>query len=46
MDYEPLQIKDSNEDSQGGPPGWFAFATIFGIGITIALVAFIAGMMV
>lgn len=46
MDFEPLDIKDSDERTHGGPPGWFAFATIFGIGIVIALIAFIAGMMV
>ena len=46
MDFEPLNIRDSEPYSHGGPPGWLAFATIFGTGMVIALLAFVAGLMV
>lgn len=45
MDYEPLQIKDSQRNTQGGPPGWLAFTTILGAFALVAVVAFIAGML-
>lgn len=43
MDYEPLQIKDSEDSTHGGPPGWMAFSFIFGMMAVIAVLAFIAG---
>lgn len=46
MDFEPFKIRDSEPSNHGGPPGWLAFAIIFGIGIMITLTAFIAGMMI
>lgn len=39
MDYEPLQIKDSERKTYGGPPGWFAFAAIGVAAMTIAFAA-------
>lgn len=46
MDYEPLQIKDSETSTRGGPPGWLAFTAIFGMMMVITLLAFIAGSLV
>lgn len=46
MDFEPLQIRDSEPRSHGGPPGWMAFTVIFGIGTMITILAFIAGLIV
>lgn len=46
MDYEPLQIRDSERTTNGGPPGWLAFSIIFGMLAVIAILAFIAGMLV
>lgn len=46
MDYEPLQIKDSENLTHGGPPGWIAFSVIFGMMVVIAALSFIAGLLV
>ena len=46
MDYEPLAIQDSETSTHGGPPGWLAFSVIFSMMGLIALVAFLAGLMV
>ena len=43
MDYEPLDIKDSERSTRGGPPGWLAFSVIFGMLAVITVLAFIAG---
>ena len=46
MDFEPLQIRDSDPRTHGGPPGWIAFSVIFSMMILITLLAFVAGMLV
>lgn len=43
MDYEPLEIKDSERSTKGGPPGWIAFSTILGAAAVMAIVAIIIG---
>jgi len=46
MDYEPLEIRDSEPQTHGGPPGWMAFSVIFSMITVIAILAFIAGLMI
>ncbi|MGB0766387.1 MAG: hypothetical protein ACPGYV_01610 [Phycisphaeraceae bacterium] len=44
MDYEPLQIRDSETRTHGGPPGWLAFSVIIGSVGLMASAAFIVGL--
>ncbi|MFK7788489.1 MAG: hypothetical protein AB8C95_03205 [Phycisphaeraceae bacterium] len=44
MDYEPLDIKDSKESTEGGPPGWLAFSVIVGCVAVMAVVAVAFGL--
>lgn len=46
MDYQPLDIKDSERSTRGGPPGWLAFSAILASVSIIVVVAFIASIMV
>lgn len=46
MDYEPLQIRDSDPRTHGGPPGWIAWTVLLGAIVVITLIAFLAGMIV
>lgn len=45
MDFEPLQIQDSDPSTKGGPPGWLAFSLIAGAVVLIAGLAFIASIL-
>lgn len=46
MDYEPLHIRDSEQSTDGGPPGWLACISIFSVVGLIAVLAFLAGLVV
>ncbi|MFN3168352.1 MAG: hypothetical protein ACE37H_14935 [Phycisphaeraceae bacterium] len=46
MDFEPLEIRDSETRTYGGPPGWMAFSIIFGMITVIAILSFIAGLLI
>lgn len=46
MDFEPLNICDSEESTHGGPPGWLAISMIMSSVVLIAITAFIAGLLV
>lgn len=44
MDYDPLQIKDSERSTKGGPPGWMAFSAILGTAVLMAILAVAVGL--
>lgn len=46
MDYEPLQIRDSETQTHGGPPGWMAICIILSMMTVIAMLAFLIGLAV
>lgn len=45
MDYDPLQIKDSTESTEGGPPGWLAFVIILGAVVVMAVLAIVVSLL-
>ncbi|XAL98264.1 hypothetical protein OT109_11705 [Phycisphaeraceae bacterium D3-23] len=45
MDNKPLDIKDSDRSTQGGPPGWMAFSIIVAAAVLIVVVVIVAGLL-
>lgn len=43
MEHDPLEIRDNDRSTHGGPPGWMAFTIIILAAVLIAIVAILIG---
>ncbi len=44
MQHEPLDIRDNDRSTRGGPPGWMAFTIILLSAVLIGMVGIILGL--
>lgn len=45
MDYNPLHIHDSDESTEGGPPGWMVWSMIIGCVVMMVIFALVGSML-